>query len=123
MGTLPALEETAQISGNNKKCRVEGSSPTILKIKRPNRFEERDFTPRKICSFWRQDPSMCDKGDTCNFAHGVHELDPESAEKETIDRFHHTGFLPKQMSRYFENGGCDKGFGCTFAHNPRELKG
>jgi hypothetical protein len=32
------------------------------------------FLPTAMCRFYLQDPSLCQKGDACTFAHGEHEL-------------------------------------------------
>eukprot|EP00927_Polykrikos_kofoidii_P068620 TRINITY_DN63964_c0_g1_i1.p1 TRINITY_DN63964_c0_g1~~TRINITY_DN63964_c0_g1_i1.p1 ORF type:complete len:415 (+),score=45.83 TRINITY_DN63964_c0_g1_i1:106-1245(+) len=86
-----------------------------------SRFEGSGFTPTKICEQWFIDPTMCQKGDACTFAHGVFELNPKCIPNCGVSRFHHTGFQPKKMCQHFVQGKCTKGLWCTFAHQEDEL--
>lgn len=79
------------------------------------------FRPTKLCTFWLQDPALCQKGEQCTFAHGIQELPPEIAATCGVTRFHHAAFKPTQMCTFFEQGKCQKGLNCTFAHSPEEL--
>ncbi|CAE7800473.1 unnamed protein product [Symbiodinium necroappetens] len=87
-----------------------------------SRFEDSNFKPNKICSFWLKDPSLCLKGDACSFAHGVLELHPNSVETCGVSRFLHSGFKPRVMCKnIYAGNGCLKGLWCTFAHSPDEM--
>ncbi|CAE7243756.1 mkrn1 [Symbiodinium sp. CCMP2592] len=87
-----------------------------------SRFEDSNFKPNKICSFWLKDPSACMKGDACSFAHGVLELHPNSVETCGVSRFLHSGFKPRVMCKNIQAGNyCLKGLWCTFAHSAEEM--
>ncbi|CAJ1451083.1 unnamed protein product [Effrenium voratum] len=89
-----------------------------------NLFATRSFErqPVRMCTYWLQSPEKCLKGDVCTFAHGIHELTPESAAGCPVSRFLHTGFTPTALCKNLTfQGECLKGAKCTFAHSPEEM--
>merc|ERR1719203_1119111 len=84
----------------------------------------------QICAYWKE--SRCTRGQLCAFAHGDHELDPES-------RMRYLASQPKvlrpvmtpdpkftvnrktQICVYWKDGRCTRGTNCSFAHGEEEL--
>lgn len=87
-----------------------------------SRFGAGGFMPAKLCQFWVENPQSCAKGETCSFAHGVHELKPGAAAACGVSRFLHSSFAPTQMCQFFAQGACTKGMLCTYAHSADELR-
>lgn len=91
-----------------------------------NRFGNTNFKPTKLCNFWLQDPSKCQKGNDCTFAHSVAELQEGHAStamaESGISRFQANGQRPpSKMCTFFLNNACTKAASCTFAHDESEL--
>merc|ERR1712007_157153 len=80
-----------------------------------------EVAPRKICKYWFRNPSDCNRGVACTFAHGVQELQPAFIATCGVSRFHHHK-RPIVMCRYFADSRCGKGLQCTFAHGQQEMK-
>ncbi|CAL1173662.1 unnamed protein product, partial [Cladocopium goreaui] len=115
-----APNEKGARGGNNGKFMPEETHVV-------NRFKVRNFPslrPVKLCNFWVQSPEMCQRGESCTFAHGVAELNPQAlAMNEGVSRFLHTGFTPRVMCKNITGkGSCSRGLFCSFAHSDLEMQ-
>lgn len=100
------------------------------------------FFPRRMCNYFQA--GSCLHGTQCSFAHGLDELHPDeranfsalsgpdshskrleapekdSNPKQLAGRFA-SGFLPRRLCSFFQEGSCSKGNQCSFAHGLDEL--
>ena len=118
--TAAALERATQAGPAGKGGRETG------KLNLVSRFGAK-FMPTRLCGHWVETPTKCHKPEYCTFAHGVHELHPKSVAQgvaEGITRFHHTGFTPGRLCKYFQMDPdrCYSGMNCSFAHFEAELR-
>jgi len=80
-------------------------------VVKTSRFSDVSFKPRKLCTFWAQDPSLCLKGDVCSFAHGLEEINPDAAISSGV-----THRAQPRMCKFFLEGQCSRGSSCAYAH-------
>eukprot|EP00927_Polykrikos_kofoidii_P038521 TRINITY_DN3290_c0_g1_i1.p1 TRINITY_DN3290_c0_g1~~TRINITY_DN3290_c0_g1_i1.p1 ORF type:complete len:602 (-),score=88.33 TRINITY_DN3290_c0_g1_i1:104-1909(-) len=80
---------------------------------------------RTICKFWSE--GCCERGNSCGFAHGSHELGqpalsvynpphvqlPQQASPTTVEK--------RTICKFWQEGHCDRGRSCTFAHGEQEV--
>lgn len=64
-----------------------------------------------LCKFFTQ-TGMCQKGETCNYAHGEHELQTPGIK----------GGMKFKLCPFYEQGTCTKGAACSFAHGAHEVQ-
>jgi len=101
-------------------------------VKMPNQTEIK----RTICKFWQE--GRCDKGVTCGFAHGEHEIGDPVAESSLapptflaaanqLSTPQNSTEMPihvdvkRTICKFWEEGRCGKGDSCSFAHGVKQL--
>lgn len=69
----------------------------------------------RLCQWFEE--GMCHRGDSCTFAHGMHELgqDPASAQIDVSQ-------WKLKLCVWFDHGLCRRGSQCSYAHGPEELE-
>jgi len=78
-----------------------------------------NLTKTKMCKFWEQQ-GACTNGETCQFAHGAHELVAGGAPSPTGGKG--GGFKAKMCTFFEQSGMCKNGDNCTYAHSLEEVE-
>jgi hypothetical protein len=112
--------------GKGKALAAKGAASAQMAMLSPpsvpggSRFTDSFFKPTKLCQFWVQSASGCQRGDACTYAHGVQELQPSCIPTCGITRFHHRQ-APGELCSLFLQGQCARGLACPLAHSDEEF--
>eukprot|EP00927_Polykrikos_kofoidii_P032134 TRINITY_DN27459_c0_g1_i3.p1 TRINITY_DN27459_c0_g1~~TRINITY_DN27459_c0_g1_i3.p1 ORF type:complete len:434 (+),score=62.70 TRINITY_DN27459_c0_g1_i3:149-1450(+) len=72
----PGFPPAAMVGASNKQVDAPFNAVQRSAVV-PRRLGQGSFVPRRLCVHWARN-GFCRRGETCTFAHGVHELHPES---------------------------------------------
>merc|ERR1719492_661762 len=84
---------------------VGGASSSVASLSHPS-LSSSGQRKGALCKYYQQGVT-CNAGDSCTYAHGIHEL---------------AGGFKQRLCKFFnQTGSCIKGDSCTYAHGVHEL--
>lgn len=105
----PAVPMRASNGPRQCQGRSQPKPPTAQQVVPVSRPEREVFDKTKLCKFYTR--GLCRRGETCRFAHGRAQLQPQPD-------LYRTEFCYD----YIRLGRCEAGSRCNFAHSREELR-